>query len=73
MYVNNNCVGCSQCMVFCKYEAISVFGKATISEKCVNCRFCVSYCPMKAIETGNAAGASNAVNATETASNGGMS
>ncbi|WP_338098335.1 4Fe-4S binding protein [Methanolapillus ohkumae] len=50
MFINKNCVGCSQCMAFCKYGAISVFGKASISEKCVNCRFCVSYCPMKAIE-----------------------
>ncbi|WP_338103081.1 4Fe-4S binding protein [Methanolapillus millepedarum] len=58
MYVNSNCVGCSQCMAFCKYEAISVFGKAVISEKCVNCRFCVSYCPMKAIEVASKGGMS---------------
>ena len=54
MYVNKNCVGCSQCMAFCKHGAIIVKGRAKITEKCKNCRVCIAYCPMKAIEAGPA-------------------
>lgn len=50
MYVNQNCIGCSQCVAFCKYGAIVAKGKATITENCKNCGVCLSYCPMKAIE-----------------------
>ncbi|MCL2141260.1 MAG: 4Fe-4S binding protein [Methanimicrococcus sp.] len=49
MYVNNRCVGCSQCLAFCRHHAISVRGRAVISDNCKACRICISYCPMKAI------------------------
>ncbi|MDR2943669.1 MAG: 4Fe-4S binding protein [Methanosarcinales archaeon] len=49
MYINNNCVGCSQCVAFCKHGAITAKGRAVISEKCKECRVCLLYCPMKAI------------------------
>ena len=54
MYINENCVGCSQCVAFCKFGAIVAKGKAKISEKCKNCRVCMAYCPMKAIEIDSA-------------------
>ncbi|HJH28871.1 MAG TPA: ferredoxin [Methanosarcinaceae archaeon] len=50
MRINNDCVGCSQCVAFCKTDAIRVKGKAHITDACIDCRVCVSYCPMKAIE-----------------------
>ncbi|WP_316558687.1 4Fe-4S binding protein [Methanimicrococcus stummii] len=52
MYVNSNCVGCSQCVAFCKHDAIVAKGRATITENCKECNFCTSYCPMKAIQPG---------------------
>ena len=52
MYVNSNCVGCSQCIVFCKHGAITAKGRAVISKICVECRVCISYCPMKALQPG---------------------
>ena len=52
MYVNNNCVGCSQCVAFCRHDAIISRGRAVITENCKNCKICIAYCPMKAIEFG---------------------
>ncbi|MCL2549613.1 MAG: 4Fe-4S binding protein [Methanimicrococcus sp.] len=52
MYVNSNCVGCSQCVAFCKHGAIVSRGRAVITERCRECRVCLSYCPMKAITSG---------------------
>ncbi|MCL2862702.1 MAG: 4Fe-4S binding protein [Methanimicrococcus sp.] len=52
MYVNSNCVGCSQCVAFCKHGAITAKGRAVITEKCRECRVCMLYCPMKAIVAG---------------------
>ncbi|WP_407357085.1 4Fe-4S binding protein [Methanolobus sp. WCC5] len=50
MKVNENCVGCGQCVAFCKFAAIEVRGKAVITSSCVDCRLCAAYCPVKAIE-----------------------
>ncbi|MDY0387362.1 MAG: 4Fe-4S binding protein [Methanolobus sp.] len=50
MKVNENCVGCGQCIVFCKFNAIKVRGKATITTACTECKACIAYCPVKAIE-----------------------
>ncbi|MCZ7397242.1 MAG: 4Fe-4S binding protein [Candidatus Methanoperedens sp.] len=49
MKVDNNCVGCGQCAVFCPQDAIVVFGRASINEKCIECGICVAYCPVIAI------------------------
>ncbi len=44
------CVGCSLCMLVCKFNAIRVFGEAKIDEeKCVKCMRCVDYCPVDAV------------------------
>ncbi len=50
MKVNEKCVGCGQCTAFCKMGAISVKGKARITDACTECGICMPYCPMKAIE-----------------------
>ncbi|MDY0266578.1 MAG: 4Fe-4S binding protein [Methanimicrococcus sp.] len=52
MYINKNCVGCSQCVAFCKHDAIIAKGKAVITQNCKECRVCITYCPMKAIQPG---------------------
>ncbi len=49
MKVNQNCVGCGQCVAYCPYDAIIVFGRAGMNEKCVECGVCVDYCPVCAI------------------------
>ncbi|MDP2841165.1 MAG: 4Fe-4S binding protein [Candidatus Methanoperedens sp.] len=49
MIVDKTCVGCGQCAVYCPYEAITVFGRASMNEKCVECGICVDYCPICAI------------------------
>ncbi|MBC2699588.1 MAG: 4Fe-4S binding protein [ANME-2 cluster archaeon] len=49
MIVNAECVGCGQCVVFCPSEAISVWGRASISDNCTRCGVCVPYCPLGAI------------------------
>lgn len=50
MKINQNCVGCGQCVAFCKKNAIHVWGRAEITEDCVDCKICAYYCPLKAIE-----------------------
>ncbi len=50
MKVNEKCVGCGQCIAFCKYEAIEVRGKAIFNSACIACKACIPYCPVKAIE-----------------------
>lgn len=50
MKINDNCVGCAQCISFCKQEAIEVKGRAKINAACVECGVCALYCPVKAIE-----------------------
>ena len=50
MFINSTCVGCSQCIVFCKHDAIEVFGRAEINDSCTKCAVCITYCPMRAIE-----------------------
>ncbi len=49
MKINRHCVGCGQCAVYCPYEAIAVFGRASMNEKCVDCGICMDYCPICAI------------------------
>ncbi|MBO4302210.1 4Fe-4S binding protein [Methanosarcinaceae archaeon] len=54
MKVNEKCIGCSQCISFCKYGAIQVRGRAQISEElCRNCGICVTYCPTGALQFGD--------------------
>ncbi len=50
MRVNENCVGCGQCVSFCRFDAIEVRGRASMNGKCVECGICTAYCPVKAIE-----------------------
>ncbi|MBN2488576.1 MAG: 4Fe-4S binding protein [Methanosarcinaceae archaeon] len=50
MIINQDCVGCAQCVAFCEQDAIKVKGRAYIMEACIDCGFCAAYCPMKAIE-----------------------
>ena len=50
MKVNENCVGCGQCATFCKFDAIVVRGRASMSERCIECGICAAYCPVNAIE-----------------------
>ena len=50
MKINQDCVGCGQCVAFCEQNAIRVKGRAYIMEACIDCGFCAAYCPMKAIE-----------------------
>jgi len=52
MKVGKECVGCGQCVVFCPYDAITVFGHASMNEKCVACGICIDYCPVCAIHEG---------------------
>lgn len=49
MKVDEKCVGCGQCAAYCPYDAITVFGRASITEKCVECTTCLKYCPVYAI------------------------
>ncbi|MDW7726548.1 MAG: 4Fe-4S binding protein [Candidatus Methanoperedens sp.] len=49
MKVNQNCVGCGQCAAYCPYNAIIVFGRASINSNCVECGTCIDYCPLGAI------------------------
>jgi len=49
MKVDKTCVGCGQCAAYCPYDAIVVFGRASMNEKCVRCGICVDYCPTCAI------------------------
>ncbi len=49
MKVSNVCVGCGQCAAYCPYDAIIVFGRASMNEKCVECGTCVRYCHVSAI------------------------
>ncbi len=46
-----NCVGCAQCLLACKFEAVEVrYGLAAINrDNCVACLICIDYCPLKAI------------------------
>ena len=50
MKINDDCVGCAQCVSFCRQEAIEVKGRARINAACVECGVCALYCPVKAIE-----------------------
>lgn len=49
MKVNQNCVGCGQCAAYCPYNAIIVFGHASMNSTCVECGTCIDYCPLGAI------------------------
>lgn len=49
MKVGEKCVGCGQCAAYCPYDAITVFGRASMTNKCVECAICVKYCPISAI------------------------
>ncbi|MCZ7400110.1 MAG: 4Fe-4S binding protein [Candidatus Methanoperedens sp.] len=49
MKVSNVCVGCGQCAAYCPYDAILVFGRASMKERCTECGICISYCPLRAI------------------------
>ncbi|MBU4139695.1 MAG: 4Fe-4S binding protein [Euryarchaeota archaeon] len=49
MIIDQQCVGCGQCAAYCPYDAIDVFGRASMNEKCVECGICVDYCPVCAI------------------------
>ena len=49
MKVDQKCVGCAQCAAYCPYEAITVFGRARMSDKCTECGTCVKFCPVCAI------------------------
>lgn len=49
MIINQTCVGCGQCAAYCPYDAIVIFGRASMNEKCVECGICVDYCPTCAI------------------------
>jgi ferredoxin len=49
MKISKECVGCGQCVVYCSYDAITVFGRASINRNCVECKTCVDYCPLGAI------------------------
>ncbi|HJH31925.1 MAG TPA: ferredoxin [Methanosarcinaceae archaeon] len=50
MRINQDCVGCGQCVTFCETDAIKVKGKANITDACIECGVCAKYCPVKAIE-----------------------
>jgi NAD-dependent dihydropyrimidine dehydrogenase PreA subunit len=50
MKINDNCVGCGQCVSFCNQGAIKVKGKAKATAACIGCEICFLYCPVKAIE-----------------------
>ena len=48
MKVRAKCVGCGQCFEVCKFDAITVYGKAYIDrEKCTKCGICHDICPPK--------------------------
>lgn len=46
------CIGCEQCVIACKFDAIHIndLGVAEVDEnKCIACGKCVSYCPQNLI------------------------
>ncbi len=48
--VEEECVGCGQCVPFCPKEALRVWGVAELSrEDCDDCLVCVEYCPVGAL------------------------
>ena len=51
-YINQNCIGCSQCVSKCPRKAISILdGTAKINaSKCIGCGACKAVCPMGAID-----------------------
>lgn len=49
MKVAEYCVGCGQCVAYCAFDAITVFGRAAVNEKCIECGKCARYCPVCAI------------------------
>ncbi|MGP8337622.1 MAG: 4Fe-4S binding protein [Methanosarcinaceae archaeon] len=49
MKINQDCVGCGQCVTVCEIDAIKVKGRAVITGACIECGVCVRYCPLKAI------------------------
>ena len=45
------CTGCSLCVIACPEAAITSFGLATIDDnKCVECLECIINCPADAVE-----------------------
>jgi ferredoxin len=49
MKVSKDCVGCGQYAAYCPFDAIIVFGNASMNENCTECGKCVKYCPVSAI------------------------
>ena len=46
------CIGCEQCVIACKFGAVSInhLGVAEVDEnKCIACGKCISYCPQNLI------------------------
>ena len=45
------CVGCSQCVAFCPFEALEAWAVARIKyDECTECLECIDYCPVEALE-----------------------
>ncbi|MGI5977026.1 MAG: EFR1 family ferrodoxin [Candidatus Limivicinus sp.] len=53
MRVEQNCIGCGQCVELCPTGNIKlVNGRAEIGGNCIQCLSCLQYCPQKAINLG---------------------
>ena len=45
------CVGCSQCVAFCPYDALEARIVAKLKkDECTECLECIDYCPVGALE-----------------------
>jgi len=55
MRVNDQCIGCGQCVKLCPEGNIRIEnGKAVIGKNCIQCLSCLQFCPTQAIDLGGA-------------------